>query len=92
MIRGGLLDEVSQLCRDGYGMDLKSMQSLGYWHMGMVLSGVADMAEAVRLMKRDTRRYAKRQLTWFRSEPGVLWRDPEDMVGIEVIVSDFLGH
>jgi len=46
----------------------------------------------VRLMKRDTRRYAKRQLTWFRSEPGVLWRDPEDMVGIEVIVSDFLGH
>jgi tRNA dimethylallyltransferase len=92
MIRDGLLDEVSQLCRDGYGMDLKSMQSLGYWHMGMVLSGAADMAEAVRLMKRDTRRYAKRQLTWFRSEPGVLWRDPEDIVGIEVIVSDFLGH
>lgn len=92
MIRAGLVEEISQLVRRGWCLSLRSMQSLGYRHMGMVLAGVTDMDEAVRLMKRDTRRYAKRQLTWFRSEPGVVWRDPRSLQGITCLVSDFLGQ
>jgi tRNA dimethylallyltransferase len=41
-------------------------------------------------MKRDTRYYAKRQLTWFRSEPGVLWFDPEEIAGIGLMVTNFI--
>jgi len=92
MVRVGLLEEVGQLHERGYGPELKSMQSLGYRHMGMVLAGKMDLDGAIRLMKRDTRRYAKRQLTWFRSEPEGLWSDPQDLSGIQLMVSDFLGH
>jgi tRNA dimethylallyltransferase len=91
MIRGGLLEEVFRLYGRGYSRELKSMQSLGYRHAGMVLAGQMDLVGATRLMKRDTRHYAKRQLTWFRSEPGVLWCDPDDIKGIGLKVSNFLG-
>ncbi|MGO9568413.1 MAG: tRNA (adenosine(37)-N6)-dimethylallyltransferase MiaA [Desulfomonilaceae bacterium] len=91
MIRGGLLEEVFQLCGRGYSRELKSMQSLGYRHAGLVLAGQMDLVGATRLMKRDTRHYAKRQLTWFRSEPGVSWCDPDDLKGIGLKVSNFLG-
>jgi len=91
MIEGGLLEEVSQLYGRGYSRELKSMQSLGYRHAGLVLAREKDLCEAIRLMKRDTRHYAKRQLTWFRSEPEVLWCDPDDIEGIRLKVSNFLG-
>jgi tRNA dimethylallyltransferase len=91
MIRGGLLEEVFRLYGRGYPRELKSMQSLGYRHASMVLAGQMDLVGATRLMKRDTRHYAKRQLTWFRSEPGVLWCDPDDIKGIGLKVSNFLG-
>jgi tRNA dimethylallyltransferase len=91
MIRGGLLEEVFRLYGRGYSRELKPMQSLGYRHAGMVLAGELDLVGATRLMKRDTRHYAKRQLTWFRSEPGVLWCDPDDIKGIGLKVSNFLG-
>jgi tRNA dimethylallyltransferase len=91
MIEGGLLEEVLQLYDRGYSGELKSMQSLGYRHAGMVLKGQMDLSEATRLMKRDTRHYAKRQVTWFRSEPGVIWCDPDDIKGIGLKVSNFLG-
>jgi tRNA dimethylallyltransferase len=91
MIEGGLLEEVVQLYDRGYSGELKSMQSLGYRHVGMVLKGQMDLPGATRLMKRDTRHYAKRQVTWFRSEPGVIWCDPDDIKGIGLKVSNFLG-
>lgn len=92
MIKNGLLEEVSHLYAMGYGRDLKSMQSLGYRHGGLVLAGEATVEEAVRLMKRDTRRYAKRQFTWFRSEPSVIRWDPRDVKGILLMVAQFLEH
>jgi tRNA dimethylallyltransferase len=92
MIKGGLLEEVEELFRRGYHSDLKPMQSLGYRHAGMVAAGEADLEEAVRLMKRDTRHYAKRQLTWFRSEPGALWFGPDDQHGMKLILENFLGR
>ncbi len=92
MIKGGLIEEVCQLYARGYHRELKSMQSLGYRHAGMVLAGETSLREATRLMKRDTRHYAKRQVTWFRSEPGVLWCDPDDIKRIGLKVSNFLGY
>jgi tRNA dimethylallyltransferase len=91
MIEGGLMEEVLQLHDRGYSRELKSMQSLGYRHAGMVLSGQMDLPGATWLMKTDTRHYAKRQVTWFRSEPGVIWCDPDDIKGIGLKVSNFLG-
>lgn len=91
MIKGGLVEEVARLLARGYSRELKSLQSIGYRHAGMVLAGELGETEAVRLMKRDTRRYAKRQFTWFRSEPGVLWRHPEEYSRIRCDVAHFLG-
>jgi tRNA dimethylallyltransferase len=91
MIRGGLFEEVVGLNELGYSRELKSMQSLGYRHVGMVLAGELDLKSATDLMKRDTRHYAKRQFTWFRSEPEVLWFDPKEIKGIGLIVRNFLG-
>ncbi len=76
MIRQGLLSEVNSLIEQGYSLDLNPMQSIGYRHMGMFLKQEVDFEEAVRLLKRDTRRYAKRQFTWFNREKDLLWLEP----------------
>jgi tRNA dimethylallyltransferase len=73
MITRGLKQEVQGLLDKGYSPGLKTMQSLGYKQMVAHLQGEYDLAEAVRLMKRDTRRYAKRQLTWFKADPLIRW-------------------
>jgi tRNA dimethylallyltransferase len=91
MIEGGLFEEVVRLYELGYNRELKSMQSLGYRHAGIVLADELDLVSATDLMKRDTRHYAKRQLTWFRSEPEVLWFDPKEIKGIGLMVRNFLG-
>ncbi|MBI5250329.1 MAG: tRNA (adenosine(37)-N6)-dimethylallyltransferase MiaA [Desulfomonile tiedjei] len=92
MIKGGLLEEVVNLYELGYSRELKSMQSLGYRHAGRVLAGELDLKSATDLMKKDTRHYAKRQFTWFRSEPEVLWFDPKEIKGIGLMVNNFLGQ
>jgi tRNA dimethylallyltransferase len=73
----GLIDEVRRLVADGYDFHLKSMQSIGYRHAGLYLRGEASLADAVAIMKRDTRHLAKRQLTWFRSDTEIQWFHPE---------------
>ncbi|WP_022668729.1 tRNA (adenosine(37)-N6)-dimethylallyltransferase MiaA [Desulfospira joergensenii] len=90
MMDQGLLREVADLVEKGYSLDLKSMQSIGYRHMGMFLKEEVDLDEAVRLLKRDTRRYAKRQFTWFKKEPGIIWVNPEEFSRAQQIVNDFL--
>ncbi len=69
----GLLAETETLLRRGYGPHLPSMKGLGYRHMAGYLSGAYDHEEGVRRFKRDTRHFAKRQLTWFRREPHITW-------------------
>lgn len=69
----GLLEETRRLLAKGYGRDLGSMKGLGYRQMAGYLAGEYPYEEAVRLLKRDTRHFAKRQLTWFRKEPGLVW-------------------
>jgi tRNA dimethylallyltransferase len=78
MFRRGLLDEVRGLLAKGYGRELKPMGALGYRHaVAHLLDGV-PLEATVEAMKRDTRRYAKRQETWLSAEPGLVRLSPED--------------
>ena len=77
MIAQGLVEEVKGLVERGCRLDLKSLQSVGYRQIGLYLSGVMDLQEAVLGMKRETRHLAKRQLTWFRSDQEIRWFHPE---------------
>ena len=91
MIHAGLLDEVKHLIEAGYGSELKSMQSLGYRHMLDFLDGRLDWAEAIRTLKRDTRRYAKRQMTWFKADKEITWVDPVVSIEVKNKVREFLS-
>jgi len=73
MMAAGLLDEVRGLLADGYGRELKSMRSIGYKEAVAYLCGDVDLGETIRLIKRNTRWYAKRQLTWFKADSDILW-------------------
>ena len=76
MVEQGIVNEVERLLAKGYNSGLKSMQSLGYRHIGKYLSGEWSWAESLELLARDTRRYAKRQLTWFRKDAEIIWFEP----------------
>ncbi len=78
MIRDGLVEEVRALREAGCSRDLVSMQGLGYKQLLSWLDGEISYEEAVRTTKRDTRHFAKRQLTWFRRERDVVWIDKAD--------------
>ena len=69
----GLVVETRTLLAKGYSRDLVSMKSLGYRQMAGYLEGEYSFDEAVRRLQRDTRHFAKRQMTWFRKEPGLRW-------------------
>ncbi|MDA8136013.1 MAG: tRNA (adenosine(37)-N6)-dimethylallyltransferase MiaA [Desulfobacteraceae bacterium] len=90
MLDKGLLNEVVSLGKRGYSFDLKSMQSIGYKHMALFIRKQADLAEAVRLLKRDTRRYAKRQFTWFRKDKDIIWLNPSEMDACKKLIKEFL--
>jgi len=93
MIEVGFLQEVEGLMEMGYSAELKPMQSLGYKQMVQFLSKKIGWTEAVREMKRDTRHYAKRQLTWFKADPEVHWRDEStDRKKIFLEIKSFLGR
>ena len=73
MMAAGLVNEVQKLKDMGYHRGLVSMQGLGYKEILAYLDGEMPLDEAVRILKRDTRHFAKRQLTWFRREPETEW-------------------
>ncbi len=75
MFDAGLVDEVRSLHAAGYGPELRPLQSIGYREVGLVLAGLMREAEARESVWIATRRYAKRQRTWFRAEPGITWLD-----------------
>lgn len=75
MIKQGLIEETKKLLEEGYSPNVKSLQSIGYKHAVYYLQGKATLPEMIRLFKRDTRRFAKRQLTWFRRDPRIKWYD-----------------
>jgi len=75
MMRRGLLEEVRWLLDHGYSEHLVAMKGLGYRQLALHLRREVDLHSAVYLIKRDTRHYARRQLTWFRAEPALRWLD-----------------
>jgi len=91
MIAAGFLEEVKSLLARGYSADLKSMQSIGYRHVLDYIQGRLSWAECVRTLKRDHRRYAKRQLTWFGADPDNIWKTPAQVEEIKMLVEKFLG-
>ncbi len=91
MFQAGLVDEVRRLLAAGYPQEAKGFEALGYRHAIRVVQGTMTYPEAVALTQRDTRRYAKRQMTWFRREPDVHWidrpgEDPEAVSRVEAIL------
>lgn len=77
MLSQGLIEETLKLIKDGYPPTLKPLQSIGYRHAIWFLKGLVRQQELLRLLQRDTRHFAKRQLTWFRRDPRISWYDIE---------------
>ncbi len=90
MIDAGFVNEVKTLLEMGCTADLKSMQAIGYRHLVAFIQGLLPWKETIRTFKRDTRRYAKRQLTWFRADPEIMWTQPTETKGMQVKIKKFL--
>lgn len=91
MIEAGFEDEVKRLLDMNYAADLKSMQSIGYRHMTDYIKGRISLDEAIRTLKQDTRRFAKRQLTWFNADSDIIWVRPDQVEDIKIFVGKFLN-
>ena len=92
MMEMGLLDEVMYLRAMGLRRDMVSMQGLGYKEMLDYLDGAYALDEAVRILKRDSRHYAKRQLTWFKREKEAVWIRREDFDNDTFRIVDHLAE
>ncbi len=90
MAEQGLLAEVKRLLAMGYAPDLKAMQSIGYRHMLKFLDNSWTWEQALEMLARDTRRYAKRQYTWFNNDPEIVWHDVQEQDTIFAAIADFL--
>ncbi len=78
MMESGLVEEVRRLKAMGYDRSMVSMQGLGYKELLAWMDGEFSLDEAVRILKRDTRHFAKRQITWFKREKDVIWMNKPD--------------
>ena len=90
MMANGLIEETEHLVKKGYGPHLKPMTAIGYRHIVKYLQGEWPLERAKETLKRDTRRYSKRQMTWFKGEEGMIFADPLNPVFIERMIRDFL--
>lgn len=88
MIEQGLVEEVKRLVEKGYDWNLESMSGIGYKQIGMHLRGEIDLAQAIELIKKDTRHYAKRQETWFKRDKRIQWI--ENKTEAERLIKNFL--
>ena len=87
MVAAGLEAEVERLLARGYAPTLPALGGIGYREFVRVVQGTLSRPEALRLMQRDTERYAKRQWTWFLREPGIEWIDVESAGGPEGVAA-----
>lgn len=90
MMKEGLLEEVTRLKEDGCHRGMVSMQGLGYKEILAFLDGEYPLEEAVRVLKRDTRHFAKRQLTWFRREQELTWVNKDQFSYQEDQILDYM--
>ncbi len=77
MVREGLVDEIRGLYASGFDPELPALRSPGYREIGEYVRGLCDLPAALARMKQATRRLAKRQLTWFRADPEIVWHPPD---------------
>ncbi|MDA8234147.1 MAG: tRNA (adenosine(37)-N6)-dimethylallyltransferase MiaA [Clostridia bacterium] len=92
MVEHGLVEEVRELLNRGYSPNLTSMQGLGYKEIVAFLEGQYDIDEAIRLLKRNTRHFAKRQLTWFRREQRIQWLNVEKCCNVAEIANEIAAR
>ena len=85
MMEKGLVDECIKLKKMGYTSSIQSMQGIGYKEIFYYLEGKISLAEAVELIKKGTRNYAKRQLTWFRRDPRAIFLDKDQYSEEEIL-------
>jgi tRNA dimethylallyltransferase len=78
MFEHGLVKEVESLEARGFGFHLTSLRSIGYREVGLYLKGELPLDEAIEKIIRETKRYAKRQMTWFKRDSEIRWRHPEE--------------
>lgn len=90
MLEEGLVKEVETLFRRGYTRDMVSMQGLGYKEILSYLDGTYSLDEAVYILKRDTRHFAKRQITWFKREQDVIWVNKNEFHYDDDKILDFI--
>jgi len=92
MMENGLVDEIKRLVEMGYDTNTIAMQGLGYKEILSYVRGEMTIEEAVYILKRDTRHYAKRQLTWFRRLENVYWLNIDEFSGISEILKNIENH
>ncbi|MBF0095705.1 MAG: tRNA (adenosine(37)-N6)-dimethylallyltransferase MiaA [Magnetococcales bacterium] len=90
MMEQGLLEEARHLLQAGYDRQLPAMKAVGYRQLFPYLEGELSLVEAVLLAKQESRRYAKRQMTWLRKEADLRWLPPEGVAEATCLVADFL--
>ncbi len=88
-MQAGLIEETKKLAQK-YSWDLPSMSSIGYKQIGNYLRGEMSLEEAVELFKRDTRRYGKRQETWFKRDKRIVWISAEDLKNVQKLIAEFI--
>lgn len=91
MLEEGLIDEVKKLADMGCTADMQSMKGIGYKEILYYLQGKLTLSDAIEMIKKGSRNYAKRQLTWFRKDPRARWINKEDFASEEDIVSHILN-
>lgn len=95
MMKAGLIEEVAGLLKKGYSPRLKSMQGLGYRQIVAYLTGTSTKDEAIYLLKRDTRHFAKRQFTWFKRDTRIKWFNVTDFPKKKLCaekITEYLGR
>ena len=90
MISEGLVEEVRAILKRGYSPDLKAMKAIGYSQVIDYLMGNCTLDKAVGTLKRDTRRYSKRQMTWFRADSEINWIKPSEINTFIPLINKFL--
>jgi tRNA dimethylallyltransferase len=92
MIAGGLVDEVKDLLERGCKREMVSMQGLGYKEIIGCLEGDYSLDDAIELLKRNTRRFAKRQFTWFKRDDRIIWVDVDRIGNSDDIANTIIEH
>jgi len=90
MIEEGLIEETKMLIERGYDWNLTAMKAIGYKELKAYLEGESSLAEAVTILKRDSRHYAKRQMTWFRKDKRIQWLKMDETRDLETQVEECL--